>query len=125
MLAEKPSKRRFEAAVSNVLTLHGSKLFLVCICFFNFYDVVDRSMLRCTGTGIRSVSLFVRNMLTSDVSKLFPVCNHLFNFYDVADGSWLRWSGSSIGSVSLIVSNTLTLDGSKFLSSLHLLCELL
>ena len=118
MLAEKPSKRLFEAAVSNVLTLDGSKLFLVCICFLNFYDVVDGSMFRCTGSSIRSVSLFVRNMWTSDGSELFPASTYLFNFYVVVDGAWLRFSGSGIGSVSLIVSNTFTLDGSKFLSSL-------
>ena len=74
MLAEKPSKRRFEAAVSNVLTLNGSKLFLVCICFFNFYDVVDGLLLRCSGSGIGSVWLIVSNTLTLDGGKLLPVC---------------------------------------------------
>ena len=49
-------------------TLDGSKLLSVCICFVNFYDVVDGSMLRCTGSGIGSASLFVRNVLTSDGS---------------------------------------------------------
>ena len=82
-------------------------------------------MFRCTGSTIRSVSLFVRNMWASDGLELFPACIYLLNFYDVVDGSWLRFSGSGIGSVSLIVSNTLTLEGSKFLSSRHLLCELL
>ena len=87
MLAEKPSKRRFEAAVSNVLTLHGSKLFLVCICFFNFYDVVDGLLLRCSGSGIGSVWLIVSNTLTLDGRKLFPVFICFFcHFYDVGDG---------------------------------------
>ena len=72
-------------------------------------------MLRCIGSGIGSVSLFVRNVLTSDGSKLFPVCIYLFNFYHAVDGCWLRCSGSGIGSVSLIVSKKLTLDGSKLL----------
>ena len=40
MWAEKPSKRRCGAVVSNVLTLDGSKLLPVCICFVNVYDVV-------------------------------------------------------------------------------------
>ena len=83
MWAEKPSKRPCGAVVSNVLTLDGSKLLPVCICFVNFYDMVDGSMLRCTGSGIGSVSLFVSNMLTLDGSKLFPVCICFFNFYDV------------------------------------------
>ena len=48
MWAEKSSKRRFGAVVSNVLTLDGSKLFPQCTCFFNFYDVVDGFLLRCT-----------------------------------------------------------------------------
>ena len=74
MWAEKPSKRRCGAVVSNVLTLDGSKLLPVCICFVNFYDMVDGSMLRCTGSGIGCVSLFVSNMLTLDGSELFPVC---------------------------------------------------
>ena len=116
MWAEKPSKRPCGAVVSNVLTLDGSKLLPVCICFVNFYDVVDGSMLRCTGSGIGSVSLFVRNVLTSDGSKLFPVCIYLFNFYHAVDRFWLRCSGSGIVSASLIVSNKLTLDGSKLFS---------
>ena len=56
----------------NMLTLDRSKLSPVCICFCNFYDVVDISVLRCTGSGIGSVSLFVSNMLTLDGSKLLP-----------------------------------------------------
>ena len=49
----------------------------------NVYDVVDGSMLRCTGSGIGSVSLFVSSMLTLDGSKLLSVCHlissaHLF-----------------------------------------------
>ena len=113
MWAEKPSKRRCGAVVSNVLTLDGSKLFPVCICLLNYYDVVDGSMLRCTGSGIGFVSLFVRKVLTSDGSKLFPVCIDLLNFNHAVDGYWLRCSGRGIGLVSLIVSNKLKLDGSK------------
>ena len=73
------------AVVSNALTLDGSKLFPVCICFFNFYDVMDGFLLRCTGSGIGSVSLFVSSMLTLDGSKLFPVCICFFEFYAVVD----------------------------------------
>ena len=84
--AEKPSKTRCGAVVCNVLTLDGSKLLPVCICIVNFYDVVGGSMLRCTGSGIGSVSLFVSNMLTLDGSKLFPVCICCLKLYDVQDG---------------------------------------
>ena len=48
-------------------------LFRLCIRFFNFYDVVDGSLLRCRVSGIRSVSLHVSNMLTLDGQELFPV----------------------------------------------------
>ena len=41
---------------------------------FNFSDVVDGLLLRCTGSGIGSVSLFVGSILTLDGSKLFPAC---------------------------------------------------
>ena len=64
MWAEKSSKRRFGAVVNKVLTLDGSKLFPQCTCFLNFYDVVDGFFLRCTGSGIGSLSLFVSSMLT-------------------------------------------------------------
>ena len=52
---------------------------------FNFYDVGDGFLLRCTGSGIGSVSLFVSSMLTLDGSKLFPVCICFFEFYAVVD----------------------------------------
>ena len=57
-----------------MLTLAGLKLFPACICFFNFYDVVDGLLLRCSGSGIGSVRLIVSNTLTLDGGKLFPVC---------------------------------------------------
>ena len=89
----------------NMLTLDRSTLSPVCICFCNFYDVVDGFVLRCAGSGIGSVSLFVSNMLTLAGSKLFPACICFFNFYDVVDGLLLRCSGSGIGSVWLIFSS--------------------
>ena len=58
--------------IINILTLDRAKLCPVCICFFNFYDVVDGFLLRCRVSGIGSVSLFVSNMLTLDGSKLLP-----------------------------------------------------
>ena len=69
----------------NMLTLDRSKLSPVRICFCNFHDVVDGFLLRCTGSGIGSGSLFVSSMLTLDGSKLFPVCIRFFEFYAVVD----------------------------------------
>ena len=62
----------------NMLTLNGSKLSPVRIGFLNVYDVLDGFMLRCTGSGTGSLSLFVRNMLSLDGSKMFPACICLF-----------------------------------------------
>ena len=83
---------------------------------FNVYDVLDGSVLRCTGCGIASVSLFVSNMLSLDASKMFPACICFFNFYNVGDEFLLLCSDSGIASVPSIVSNTLTLDRSKLFS---------
>ena len=41
---------------------------------FDFFFVMDGLWMRCTGSGIGSVSLFISNILTLDGSKLFPVC---------------------------------------------------
>ena len=57
---------------------------------FSFYDVMDGFLLRCKGSGIRSVSLFVSSMLTLDGSKLVPVRLDFFELYVVVDGFLLR-----------------------------------
>ena len=69
-----------------MLTLNGTKLSAVRICFCNVYDVLDGSVLRCTGCGIASVSLFVSNMLSLDGSKMFPACICLFL---ISRGGWI------------------------------------
>ena len=91
----------------------GVKVVSSAHLLFNFYDVVDGLLLRCSGSGIGSVWLIVSNTLTLEGRKLFPVCICFFNFYDVGDGFLLRCGGSGIGTVTVFVSSMLTLDGSE------------
>ena len=67
----------------NMLTLDRSTLSPVCICFCNFYDVVDGFVLRCAGSGIGSVSLFVSSMLT--LGRVVSRENSFFEFYAVVN----------------------------------------
>ena len=80
---------------------------------FDFFFVMDGLWMRCTGSGIGSVSLFIISILTLDRAKLCPVCICFSKFSEVVDGFVLRCTGSDIGSVVLFFSNMLILDWSK------------
>ena len=47
------------------------------------YEVVDGCFLRCTSSGIGSVSSLVSNMLTLDGSKMFAVCICFCNSFEL------------------------------------------
>ena len=63
---------RFDLECAFAFLISRTWLMILCIYLFNFYHAVDGFWLRCSGSGIGSVSLIVSNKLTLDGSKLLP-----------------------------------------------------